>query len=348
MQIGPEHELLLASLDLSVPRDFLGWRAVLTNRQFDSSRFLDHVRRHRVNRIVLEGLPGAPGRWSSLDLTALRTALGQQGRFVSMWAMELTQRLKDIGSALEEEGIPYLVLKGPILSQILYGDPCKREFGDLDILVERSSMKAAGKVLNGLGFRPSGSLHGGAEPPWHRNFLDDRGRLIELHTEVDRPAILWPPSVGALLRRKRTVEVGGLPLPTLGPEDNVLYAALHGARHRWKRFQWVQDMRMALIVENVDSDDLAAITRQFGIERRFLISMALLEVLGDDQARKFGARESLDSFPWRLVQNFLVELMSGNNRKDHPVRRIWTDLRMADAGDKAGHVLRTLRGVTVR
>lgn len=347
-EVGPEVDALLGVLGLSIPGAVVDDYLSVAARSFNPGAFADYAAYHRINRVALEAIDGGVDGVPSDQVDSVRAELNRAALPSLAWGMELVRALDAVDRRLREDDIEFLVLKGPVLSQLLYDDPVMREFGDLDLLIKPSSAADAEAALSDIGFRPSGSLHGGREPSWHRNLLDERGRLIELHTQVDRAAVRWPDSIESLFDRGRTVEVEDIRLPTLGPEDNILYTALHGVRHRWKRLQWVQDLRTALRVERVDLHDLAQTTGQFGIERRFTISMALLEALGDERAVQFGTEERLDRPTRRLVRKMLVKLLTGSDRKEHPVRRVWTDIKMADPGDTVGHVLRTIGGVTIR
>ena len=52
----------------------------------------------------------------------------------------------------DQRGIEFLALKGPALSQVLYHNPCLRQFGDLDLLVRPQDVSRARTALNELGF----------------------------------------------------------------------------------------------------------------------------------------------------------------------------------------------------
>ncbi|REK71607.1 nucleotidyltransferase family protein [Paenibacillus paeoniae] len=55
-------------------------------------------------------------------------------------------------SQLEREGINYALLKGIVLSNSIYNDYGCREFNDLDILIDRASIKEVSQILNKLGY----------------------------------------------------------------------------------------------------------------------------------------------------------------------------------------------------
>lgn len=54
--------------------------------------------------------------------------------------------------ALEENNIPYAVIKGAVLSQMAYGDPFCRKSGDIDLLICREDVDAVKQLLLDNGF----------------------------------------------------------------------------------------------------------------------------------------------------------------------------------------------------
>jgi hypothetical protein len=69
------------------------------------------------------------------------------------WAAQVRRRvLGEIMAAFEADNIPALVLKGAALGYLVYPEPGLRPMSDLDILVPRSEVWRAGRVLAELGF----------------------------------------------------------------------------------------------------------------------------------------------------------------------------------------------------
>ena len=62
------------------------------------------------------------------------------------------QYLKEIKYCFEKEGIDFFIIKGFVVSKIIYGNEFDRVFRDIDILVDYSQFKMADKCLRELGF----------------------------------------------------------------------------------------------------------------------------------------------------------------------------------------------------
>src|SRR5687767_13504493 len=56
-------------------------------------------------------------------------------------------------SAFAREGIPSLLLRGPVMARWLYDDPAERPYSDVDLLVPRDRLVDASRVLLSMGMR---------------------------------------------------------------------------------------------------------------------------------------------------------------------------------------------------
>jgi hypothetical protein len=91
------------------------------------------------------------GAGVELPLTARRELQGLYVRH--RHASQVRARvLGEVLAAYQEAGIPALVLKGAALSHLVYPEPGLRPMSDLDLLVPRSEVWRAGRVLAELGF----------------------------------------------------------------------------------------------------------------------------------------------------------------------------------------------------
>ena len=81
-------------------------------------------------------LQGFSGVWERLSHSEMEPGDNQRYRVEqSAFALKVAGFQEVVGGVLNAHGIRFLGLKGLSLSQLLYGDICRREFGDLDLLV---------------------------------------------------------------------------------------------------------------------------------------------------------------------------------------------------------------------
>lgn len=150
----------------------------------DWSALADLLKRRRLLTLLgprLEPLAPAGGRAEfSAALQAALTAARHHGAFLQLVG-------ERVGGALREAGIRSTPLKGPTLSQLLYGDPGRRPSGDLDLLVPHERLHDAVRVVRGLGYgAPHDHLEADGLPRLHLTLIHEQDRLppVELHWRI--------------------------------------------------------------------------------------------------------------------------------------------------------------------
>ena len=163
--------------------------------------------------------------------------LTHQARAQAMWELRHREVLTKLLAALQDHGIPSLLMKGTAVAYDLYANPAARSRGDSDLLVAADDLGKCQSVLAELGFEP-GTGDGLAEEfanqqPWIHTAADGSTHAIDLHWHVMNAHSLRDMlPVGECLAQSR-------PLPRLSPEartmDRVrllLHTCLHRAMHR--------------------------------------------------------------------------------------------------------------------
>jgi hypothetical protein len=111
---------------------------------------------------------------------------------------------RHLTTALEQEGIPAVELKGAALAADLYGDEALRSYADIDVLVSAQMLDRAVAVARRLGWDEPGAARDGL-PTLHRWLNHPEGKLpvLELHWRVH-----WYESrfAAAALARSRAVD----------------------------------------------------------------------------------------------------------------------------------------------
>jgi hypothetical protein len=151
---------------------------------------------------------------------------------------------------LAEAGVDALVIKGGHLLDTLYPDPALRYISDLDLVVRRESLQAAGAVLEARGFRPAAfelRIELGLEH--HVRFLRDDGQLVELHWALWHELGIDGDTASLFARSTRDAE--GRRWPSL--TDELMIALLHAATHAFDLGPaWLVDVLLLLEHPAVD------------------------------------------------------------------------------------------------
>jgi hypothetical protein len=173
-----------------------------------------------------------------------------------MLGMQQIGSFLEIAKLLKRQGIEFINLKGPLLSQRIYGDPIYRYSRDFDILVEPDRVNQTLHLLQSEGFiypdfewpdseeRQEIALH----------FLNQiemvhkaSGLMIEIHWKLFSSRITDQKKLEKLIQDNvEAVEFGGVELNRFSKEFELFYLIVHGGVHAWFRLKWLVDIHEIL------------------------------------------------------------------------------------------------------
>jgi hypothetical protein len=210
---------------------------------------------HRLSPTVYEIVANvARDLVSPVQLDALRQATTRSTASGMVLLQELL-RLKQLFEGAHLFAIPY---KGPILAWIAYGSFVRREYSDLDFVVEQRCIPDVVTLLNASGYSPQfdpREVHDGQKEsaPGQYSFLSRPHKiLIEIHSERTLRYFPKPIDFDVLASRSMTVEIGELQIRTFSVEDTIVMLCVHGAKHFWERLSWVLDIAKLVTVREVN------------------------------------------------------------------------------------------------
>lgn len=140
------------------------------------------------------------------------------------------------------DGIEVMPLKGPLLSESLYGDIALRYSNDLDLLVHPNNFAQAEAILLANEFTAA------EKDDYHCKFTRDN-LIIELHHDLASPRGL-PFDVNGVWVRSAPASFRDRPIRVMSQFDRALYLCLHGLKHSFTRLIWIADIERALIEIN--------------------------------------------------------------------------------------------------
>jgi hypothetical protein len=156
---------------------------------------------------------------------------------------------------LQQNKIGFICLKGPVLSQQLYGDPSLRLSHDVDILLtDRSDMIKVDGLLTELDYVGVDDLSWPEEVSRQKILMDCVHHLayehnanqfmVEIHWSVSEPFPLKAKIFSKIVENNRQqIAFGGREVTVFAPELNLLYLIIHGSIHGWQRLKWLVDIK---------------------------------------------------------------------------------------------------------
>ena len=152
----------------------------------------------------------------------------------------LLDELRRMLILLTKAGIPVIVLKGAVLSELIYGDIGLRPMFDIDLLVRTEQTEHAINILRDTGYQRASKPE--LKPGFDRRFRVevDLRAPAPFHNQVDIHWQLLAPlfasrhvDLTAVWERAIPINLVGQPTYSLGPADWVLYQAAHAFyKHR--------------------------------------------------------------------------------------------------------------------
>lgn len=249
----------------------------------------------------------------------------------------------DTSSLLNElsaRGVKHMLLKGPFLTEQVYGRSDLRFYTDIDLMIREENLGAAGQVLTSLGYRllegsgaESAADDGHTQVHYYREGslpVDLHWQLINLPSHMSSIRIdidqIWSSAVPTVIAGAETL--------VLSPEDAVMFQCAHmTAHHDFNRLLWFKDVEQVInrFGPGLDWDLLVARTSRYGLKTFVYYSILFsacvcggLEV-PDRVISEIKPRYPLARLFERLVRNENILEMQQNRRR--PALELWLVMR---------------------
>jgi len=288
----PLAQLLIESLRTSPGRFDPQWQSISAD---DLVNAADH---HRIAPAVynyVRAMPQTPPDW----LAPLKSRHDQQ----LIRHLTTSADLDFVARTLDHAGLDWLVMKGPVLSDVLWPRPDMRQYYDLDVLVDRPQFAAAVQALEAAG---AGLL----DRNWplirqqmhaELSMILPNGTPLDLHWGLvtqERKRFQTRVPAAQMLQRRTMVDIGGQARPTFDPADTVLSLAVHAAHAGATRLMWLNDIACALARDGVEWSTVRTRARDARLELPVQIVLAktrrvlgvAVPSVGRDRAWSFAAR----------------------------------------------------------
>ena len=165
-----------------------------------------------------------------------------------------------IQSVLDASGARWVVIKGPVLAELVYRDPGLRTYHDLDLLVEPSRFLdvVTQLELNGAKLLDRNWKTIRREAFGELHLLLEAGLMLDLHWSLvtiyrARTAM----SSTEMLARRERIALAGVPAWSLDPVDRLLHLAVHAALSGADKLVWIKDIDLAAGLPGMNWDAVA-------------------------------------------------------------------------------------------
>ena len=206
---------------------------------FNQDEFIRLIKHHRLDSIFYRALQEQNIQFP-IELKAKLEKINKRNK---IRMMKLTAELIRIHQLFTENDIDYISLKGPALSQQIYGDYTIRSSRDLDILVKTKDFIKASNLLKSIDYKNNKKFNiiNRFNYKEYKFINEKRNVLVELHHRVFNNKYLLPMDV-TIFNNREFIQINDMTIPVLPIRSNFEYLALHALAHNWKRMHWPLDV----------------------------------------------------------------------------------------------------------
>ena len=237
MNREPEHRILLA-----VARGNVAELRELADGRLDWDYLFATAFRHGLVPLLQKHLTAAAADLVPPNVLA---RLKRESVANSQSVLHLIGKQLKVYHLFKQYGIRVAIFKGAVLSQMAYGEVALRQAGDIDVLIHRRDFAQARSLLESLGYEmmprltaPQLASHLAfhCEIPFMR---DEWFTVVDLHWGLTPRSFVFDVDGEEIMSRLQSVSLAGTTVDTFSTEDMVLYQSMHGAKHLWRRLEWI-------------------------------------------------------------------------------------------------------------
>ena len=278
----------------------------LASRSFDWDRLLGLAHAHACLPAVHDALayletPATPDGVSE--------AFEERRKSIACSNLERTGELLRLLTSFQGKQLRVIAYKGPVLAYSCYGNISLREFGDLDLLVDKQDVAACAGILKAEGYKHTRHYQ------WEDTFLKVGHGEVDIHTSLTPWTFPVPVRFEELWEHACKVHLADVDVYTFCPEHNLLVLCIQICKDAWED---------RLTLNKVC--DVAALLRAQPLDWHFLSQVA-----SSNQASRiiyFGLALTKSLLAVDIPDNVLTEISQYS----------WLDKRVSETRDRVADI----------
>ena len=318
-RLGVEQRLLLSVCSLE-GSDGRHEAKELIEKPFSWAQLVALSERHRMLPLLYKNLKG------DFEGFSIPPSFKEKYSIQTQQTLRLATEAVRISSILNNERIPNIVLKGPLMGQQLYGDLAIRPSRDIDIMVTPDNMAACHRVFLREGYKliyPDFEL---SPRQWnyyqrHKNQIAYRhlqsGTMVELHWRIFSQESLFPVTLDQIFAERDELIIAGKSISLLSKAHCFEFLCLHGAIHQWFRLRWLRDISQLVNSEGFSIDVVMGNAGENGNERSVAQALIMSNLFFGSKALSFRIKDekTVDSLVCQAVDAAISEESFSQSRR---------------------------------
>jgi hypothetical protein len=253
IDVTPETQLVVAlcRTPLSTSAVQVADDLVRTGIDWDETRMI--AANFEVEPVFYSNIRNLPGNVVPRDFLDSAVTLERESR---AFALTRSLILADLVRKFDTAGIPVLVIKGPAISLLAYGDVSLRSYHDIDLLTTPDALTRARDLLLSIGY--SREYDATAEAALisgdHALEFVGAGSRVELHTALVERYLKFQLETSRMWDEAIPLHIAGTTFRTLDPARTLVFLCAHGAKHGWICVRWLCDV--AQLADRLTSEQM--------------------------------------------------------------------------------------------
>ena len=163
--------------------------------------------------------------------------MGKRELMITAQKNELFTRLvRPIFEELQQSGVPYILLRGLMFQDLLYGgNRGLRAFSDIDLLMLRKDLKKVKNLLQSWKYRSiDGAFRDSYYEKHHLHLAyvqPERNITFEVHWALDHDYTNYHIDMESIFREVSPETVIGIEMPAMKPDDLLITTVVHAFKH---------------------------------------------------------------------------------------------------------------------
>ena len=313
--VRAEWSLLVATARTSLSDETEARIRELAQQKLDWQLIEKAAKWHGITPLLYRNLDSLGVEVPGDVLDRLKTYFHENGRRNLYYTAELARIL----AAFEAGGVTCIPFKGPMLASSAHGNLALRQFGDLDVIVDRAQLPRAIEIAKAEGFAPAVKLTAAQE---RLIFAHDceyvmlrarDGILLEIHWRFIQKTFPFPLDVATLADRLVSVPLAGVTVKSIPPEEMLLIICVHSCKHLWRRLRWISDAsELVLAHPEMDWDFLLRRARELRCLKMLYLGLLVIDdLLGTRAPDAVQAQARKDSSLCSLAQHVRGLILGG-------------------------------------
>lgn len=240
-----------------------------------------------------------------------------------------------IHKLFREHGVPVAIFKGALLAQMAYGEMFLRQAGDIDMLIHRRDFAQVRLLLGSLGYEMTPRLTTAQMTSHLSNHCeiqfmrDEWFTVVDLHWDLAPRSFVFGLKADEVMSRLQSVSLAGTVVQTFSAEDLLLYQAMHGAKHLWRRLEWISSLAESVrAMPDVDWDTLANRAANARATRMLALGLRLVEQFSDVPVPVVASIDQ-DAAMQRMATGIRAQIFNGLGYADSTETNLY-NLRIMD------------------